>query len=92
MAETLIVVPCYNEAARLPADRFVEFAEACPDVGFVFEQDPAAALTMRQRFFPRAAEERALIAATHMPFPGLGRIVRDNGRLRWLNAEWAHQG
>jgi glyoxylase-like metal-dependent hydrolase (beta-lactamase superfamily II) len=62
------------------------------DVGFVFEQDPAAALTMRQRFFPRAAEERALIAATHMPFPGLGRIVRENGRLRWLNAEWAHQG
>jgi len=47
---------------------------------------------MRQRFFPRAAEEKALIAATHMPFPGLGRIVRDNGKLRWLNAEWAHQG
>jgi len=47
---------------------------------------------MRQRFFPRAAEEKALIAATHMPFPGLGRIVCDNGKLRWLNAEWAHQG
>lgn len=62
------------------------------DVGFVFEQDPAAALTMRQRFFPRAAEEKALIAATHMPFPGLGRIVPDNGKLRWLKAEWAHQG
>ena len=61
------------------------------DVGFVFEQDPAAALTMRQRFFPRAAEEKALIAATHMPFPGLGRIVPDNGKLRWLTAEWAHQ-
>ena len=47
---------------------------------------------MRARFFPRAAEEKALIAATHMPFPGLGRIVSDRGELRWLTAEWAQQG
>lgn len=62
------------------------------DIGFVFEQDPAAAHGMRARFFPRAAEEKALIAATHMPFPGLGRIVSDGGQLRWLTAEWAYQG
>lgn len=61
------------------------------DVGFLFEQDPEAARTMRARFFPRAAEEKALIAATHMPFPGLGHIVSDGGRLRWLAAEWAQQ-
>jgi glyoxylase-like metal-dependent hydrolase (beta-lactamase superfamily II) len=62
------------------------------DIGFIFEQDPAAARSMRTRFFPRAAEEKALLAATHMPFPGLGRIVSDGGQLRWLTAEWAHQG
>jgi glyoxylase-like metal-dependent hydrolase (beta-lactamase superfamily II) len=62
------------------------------DIGFVFEQDPAAARAMRARFFPRAAEEKALIAATHMPFPGLGRIVSEDGRLRWTAAEWALQG
>jgi glyoxylase-like metal-dependent hydrolase (beta-lactamase superfamily II) len=61
------------------------------DVGFLFEQDRAAARAMRARFFPRAAEEGALLAATHMPFPGLGRIVADGGRLRWLPAEWAYQ-
>lgn len=60
------------------------------DVGFVFEQDPAAARQMRERFFPRAAEEKALIAATHMPFPGLGRIGRAEGALRWLPADWAN--
>jgi glyoxylase-like metal-dependent hydrolase (beta-lactamase superfamily II) len=65
---------------------------AAADIGFVFEQDPAAARAMRSRFFPRAAEEKALVAATHMPFPGLGRIVADGGQLRWLPAEWAHQG
>lgn len=62
------------------------------DVGFLFEQDPAAAQAMRQRFFPQAAAEGALIAATHMPFPGLGRIVSDGGRLRWQVADWALQG
>lgn len=62
------------------------------DIGFVFEQDPAAARAMRERFFPRALEEKALIAATHMPFPGLGRVVRDGDRNRWLPAEWGFRG
>ena len=61
------------------------------DVNFLFEQDRPAAQAMRARFFPRAAEEGALIAATHMPFPGLGRIVSEGGRLHWLPAAWAWQ-
>lgn len=61
------------------------------DVGFVFEQDRAAAQSMRDRFFSRAASEGALIAATHMPFPGLGRIVSDRGQMRWQVADWAWQ-
>jgi len=61
------------------------------DVAFLFEQDRAAAKAMRDRFFPRAAAEGALIAATHMPFPGLGRIVVDGGRMRWQVADWALQ-
>lgn len=64
---------------------------AATDVFFLFEQDRAAAKAMRDRFYPRAAEEGALIAATHMPFPGLGRIVSDAGKLRWQTAEWANQ-
>ncbi len=59
------------------------------EVGFVFEQDPAAAQAMRARFFPMAAGDGSLIAATHMPFPGLGRIGRDQGRLTWVNEDWA---
>lgn len=62
------------------------------DVAFLFEQDRAAAQAMRDRFFPQAAAEGALIAATHMPFPGLGRIVADRGQLRWQVADWALQG
>lgn len=61
------------------------------DVFFLFEQDPVAAKAMRDRFFPRAAAEGALIAATHMPFPGLGRVVADRGQMRWQVADWALQ-
>lgn len=64
---------------------------AATDVFFLFEQDRAAAQSMRDRFFPRAASEGALIAATHMPFPGLGRVVSDRGELRWQVADWALQ-
>ncbi|MBY3068219.1 MBL fold metallo-hydrolase [Rhizobium laguerreae] len=62
-----------------------------PKVGFLFEQDRSAAQIMRERFFPRAAAEKALVAATHMPFPGLGRIVAEGGKMRWIPAEWAYQ-
>jgi glycosyltransferase involved in cell wall biosynthesis len=36
---TIIVVPCYNEAARLDGDAFVSFASAHRDVGFHFVDD-----------------------------------------------------
>ncbi|MEL6283696.1 MAG: MBL fold metallo-hydrolase [Pseudomonadota bacterium] len=62
---------------------------AAEDVTIAFEADPAAARAMREAFFPRAAEEGALIAATHIAFPGLGRIVKDRGELRWATADWA---
>jgi glyoxylase-like metal-dependent hydrolase (beta-lactamase superfamily II) len=58
------------------------------DLGIIFEADPVAARAMRERLFPMAAEERALLAATHMPFPGFGRIERENGALRWEPVDW----
>jgi glycosyltransferase involved in cell wall biosynthesis len=39
MGGTFIVVPCYNEADRLPCDRLAEFAEAEPRVHFVLVND-----------------------------------------------------
>jgi glyoxylase-like metal-dependent hydrolase (beta-lactamase superfamily II) len=61
-----------------------------PELGLLFEADKAAADAARLRFFPRVADEKALVAATHMPFPGLGRIVKDAGSLRWVAADWEY--
>lgn len=63
-----------------------------PGLGLVFEMDKAAADAARARFFADAADARMLIAATHMPFPGVGRIVRDGAGLRWLAADWSYTG
>ena len=63
---------------------------ALPSLGILFEQDKAAADASRAQFFRRAAEEQALLAATHMPFPGLGRIVADGGNLRWMPADLSY--
>lgn len=62
------------------------------DIGLIFEADPAAAQAMRRGLFARAAEDRALIAATHMPFPGLGRLQREAGRMVWVPAEFPLAG
>lgn len=65
---------------------------ALPGFGIVFEMDKAAADASRARFFAKAAEEKSLLAATHMPFPGVGRIVREAGGLKWLAADWSYTG
>ena len=39
MLPTTIVVPCFNEAARLPEARFRAFVESVPGVDFLFVND-----------------------------------------------------
>lgn len=39
MAETIIVVPCFNEARRLPVQRFERFAETQPSIQFLMVND-----------------------------------------------------
>ena len=45
MFKAIIVVPCFNEAERLPAERFVGFAEQNPEVGFWFVDDGSSDAT-----------------------------------------------
>lgn len=81
-----------GESLNLVADMLFHPAAhpAIPGFGIIFEMDKAAADATRARFFAEAAESGALLAATHMPFPGVGRIVNDAGALEWLAADWTY--
>jgi len=38
-SDTIVVVPCYNEAARLDQQRFMRFVQECSDVDLLFVND-----------------------------------------------------
>ena len=67
MLPTIVVVPCYNEAARLPVAAFEAFARQHPDVGLLMVNDGSrdATATIINRLatlFPRQVE------TLHLPF------------------------
>jgi hypothetical protein len=41
-----------------------------------FDIDSAAAIATRRRVFDMAATEKLTIAGAHVPFPGIGHVVR----------------
>ncbi len=46
MPRTLIVVPCFNEAQRLPTRTFLDFAERADEVDFLFVNDGSTDATL----------------------------------------------
>ena len=62
MASTVIVVPCWNEARRLPVARFRSLLAAEPDVGFVFVDDGSTDGTRAQlRALEKETPERVRV-------------------------------
>jgi glycosyltransferase involved in cell wall biosynthesis len=79
------VIPCYNEAARLPAARFEDFLRAYPAVAFVFVDDGSEDGTLAVlRALERIAPERACVLALPGNL-GKGEAVR-RGMLRALQS------
>jgi dolichyl-phosphate beta-glucosyltransferase len=63
MQDTIIVVPCYNEAARFDAQSFAAAASADPELGFVFVDDGSKDQT------------RALLTSLARERPGQFRVL-----------------
>jgi glycosyltransferase involved in cell wall biosynthesis len=91
MTTTVIVVPCFNEASRLPVARFEAFLAAAPDVGFVFVDDGSTDATReRLRALEKAAPERVRVLALDAN-QGKAEAVR-RGMLEALAGEPSHAG
>ena len=76
-------------AADVITDRAVSFQR--PDWHLRADIDRAQGAKMRQRFLDRLATDRTLVAAYHLPFPGVGHVVRDGAAFRWVPADWGWQ-
>lgn len=64
----------------------VQFAH--PEAGLAFDVDSAAGQKTRKRILDRAATDKALISASHLPFPTFGHVVRSGNAYAWQPAEW----
>jgi len=50
-----------------------------------FDALPLVSLSTKRRMMDWAVEKRALLISVHAPFPGLGRLVaEEGGRRKWM--------
>lgn len=59
------------------------FQLACPQWSPQFDYDKAQAAETRRAIFERAADEHLLLSAYHFSFPGVGRVAREAGNVKW---------
>ena len=89
--QTIIVVPCYNEAERLDCELFVGFAEKYPDIGFVLVDDGStdATLSVLEALATDLREQVRVVPQT--PNQGKAEAVR-LGMLRAFDTECRYAG
>ncbi|WP_415919802.1 MBL fold metallo-hydrolase [Tateyamaria sp. SN6-1] len=61
---------------------------ALPDTGFGFDVDAAQAAASRRALFDRMAADNMLVAGSHLPFPGFGRIIAHSDAYAYVPASW----
>ncbi|MDR3221080.1 MAG: MBL fold metallo-hydrolase [Candidatus Accumulibacter sp.] len=64
----------------------VQFAH--PEVSIEFDSDRQQAIATREKVFADAAKTRVLVAGMHLPFPGLGHVVKGKRGYRWTPVEF----
>lgn len=78
MQKTTIVIPCYNEASRLPTAAFESFFSSHPNVSFIFVDDGSKDATF---------ETLSKLAAAHPASARVLKLARNSGK-----AEAVRQG
>lgn len=81
---TSVAVLSGGERAFVLGDVAITLADAdATDWATSFDSDPAQAIRTRRSVMERLEDEGTLVAASHFPKPGLGRLVRRGGRRVW---------
>lgn len=60
----------------------VQFAR--PDISSQYDSDPERAAEVRRKTLQRAADEKLLFVATHLPFPYVGYVEANDGGFRFM--------
>ena len=60
----------------------VQFAE--PAVTIVFDEDAKRTVSQRPAAYAEAAREKYLVAASHLPFPGIGHVREERVGYSWV--------
>ncbi|WP_417667063.1 MBL fold metallo-hydrolase [Roseibium sp.] len=63
---------------------------ARPDWGIAFDIDPARAADTRKKLLDQVSADGYLVAGSHLPFPGFGRVARAGEAYRFVPAEWQY--
>lgn len=89
---TGVMVRSGDDALFIWADivHHAAFQFAHPEWGPAFDVDGNQAAASRKRALAQAAYDRILLAGMHLPFPGFGYIASENGRYRFVAAEWMY--
>jgi glyoxylase-like metal-dependent hydrolase (beta-lactamase superfamily II) len=56
-----------------------------PDWIYVSDEDTATSAETRRSLVPKLVDEEVLVVCGHYPGGGIGRVVRRDGRNRWIN-------
>lgn len=63
-----------------------------PAIAIVYDVDPAKAAAVREKAFSEVAGSRQLIAAPHLPFPGIGHVRAEGaGAFTWYPVEYRNR-
>jgi glyoxylase-like metal-dependent hydrolase (beta-lactamase superfamily II) len=58
--------------------------------GFDLDLDQGA--KTRRAFLDRCASEKVMVSSYHLPFPGIGNVVRSGTAFNWLPSDWRWEG
>lgn len=59
-----------------------------PEVAIEFDWDKSEAVKTRRKLLALAGSQKLWVAGSHIPFPGMGRVLMGNHAYQWVSAEY----